>query len=86
MGTGCRKGQGGGGKKGGARGWGEALIKVLNKTGIVTLSFVIGMHITRQNWPKNAIRGVSPIFSREFPCNDIIVLQKRHNLARKVRK
>ena len=25
----------------------EALIKVLNKTGIVTLSLVIGMHITR---------------------------------------
>ena len=70
MGTGCGKGQGGGGKKGGARGWGdgggevggergwgEALIKVLNKTGIVTLSLVIGMHITRRNWPKNTFGG-----------------------------
>ena len=60
VGMGCRKGQGGGDKKGGGRGWGdgggesggergwgEALIKVLNKTGIITLSLVIGMHITR---------------------------------------
>ena len=76
----------GGGEGGGERGWGEALIKVLNKTGIVTLSLVIGMHITRRNWLKNAIRGISPIFGREFPCNDIIVSQKHHNLARKVRK
>ena len=72
-GMGCGKGQGGGGKKdgqggwgdgggegGGERGWGEALIEVLNKTGIVTLSLVIGMHITRRNWPKIAI-------SRGFP-------------------
>ena len=53
---GCRKGQGGGGKKGGGRGWDKGggvrgwnlyLIEVFNKTGIVTLSLVITMHITR---------------------------------------
>ena len=37
----------GGGEGGGEGGWGEALIEVLNKTGIVTLILVIGMHITR---------------------------------------
>ena len=99
MGMGCGKGQGGGGKKGGARGWGdgggegggergwgEALIKVLNKKGIITLSLVIRMHITRRNWLKIAILGVSLIFCREFPGNDIIVSPIHHNLARKVRK
>ena len=55
---GCGKGQGGGGKKVGARGWGKGdkggqggwnlyLNEVLNKTGIVTLILVIGMHIMR---------------------------------------
>ena len=71
-GRGCRKGQGGGAKKGGGRGWGkgggeggmeggwgEALIKVLNKTGIVTFSLVIIKHFTRRNRPKS--RGI-PIF------------------------
>ena len=29
------------------KGVGEALIEVLNKTGIITFSLVIGMHITR---------------------------------------
>ena len=43
----------GGGEGGGEGGWGEALIEVLNKTGIVTLILVIGMHITRRNRPKS---------------------------------
>ena len=76
----CRKGQGGGAKKGGGRGWGkgggegggeggwgEALIKVLNKTGIVTLILVIGMHITRRNRPKSRFSGGFPVFGRESP-------------------
>ena len=59
-GRGCRKGQGGGVKKGvgrgvgkgggeggGEGGWGEVLIEVLNKTGIVTMILVIGMHETK---------------------------------------
>ena len=52
---GCGKGQWGGGKKvggrgcgkGGQGGWNLYLNEVLNKTGIVTLILVIGMHITR---------------------------------------
>ena len=35
------------------RGWGEALIEVLSKTGIVTFSLVIVMHFTRRNRPKS---------------------------------
>ena len=46
-------GNDGGGEGGGEGGWGEALIKVLNKTGIVTLSLVIGMHIMRRNSAEN---------------------------------
>ena len=38
------------------RGWGEALIEILNKTGIVTFSLVIVMHITRRNRLKS--RGI----------------------------
>ena len=40
----------------GEGGWGEALIEVLNKTGIVTFSLVIVMHFMRKNWPK--LRGI----------------------------
>ena len=76
----------GGGEGGGEGGWGEALIEVLNKTGIVTLILVIGMHITRRNQPKSRFSGVSPVFGRESPWNDITISQKRHNLARKVQK
>ena len=96
MGTGYRKGQRGGGKKdrgrevgwwggegGGERGWGEALIEVLNKTGIVTLSLVIVMHITRRNRPKIAIFEGNPWFWGNPPCNDITFSKIRHNLTRK---
>ena len=91
----AERGQWGGAKNGGGKGvgrvvgkggLGEALIEVLNKTGIITLSLVIGMHITRQNWPTIAIFGGIPQFWREFPCNDIIVSPIRHNLTRKVQK
>ena len=41
------RGNDGGEEGGGEGGWGEGLIEVLNKTDIVTLSLVIGMHITR---------------------------------------
>ena len=70
-GMGCGKGQGGGGKKGGGRGWGKGggvrgwilyLNEVLNKTGIVRLIFVIGMHITRRNQPKSHFSGGFPQF------------------------
>ena len=93
---GCRKGQGGGGKKGGGRGvgwwggegggergWGEALIEVLNKTGIISFSSVIGMHITRRNQPKIAIFEGNPRFFGGIPCNDITFSEIHHNLARK---
>ena len=73
----------GGGEGGGEGGWGEALIEFLNKTGIVTLILVIGMHITRRNQPKSRFSGVSPVFGRESPWNDITISQKRHNLAQK---
>ena len=79
-GRGCRKRQGGRGKKGGGRGlgdgggegggergWGEALIEVLNKTGIVTLSLVIVKHFTRRNRPKIAIFEGNPRFFGESP-------------------
>ena len=46
-------GNDGGGEGGGEEGWGEALIEVLNQTGIVTFSLVIVMHITRRNRPKS---------------------------------
>ena len=52
----------GGGEGGGEGGWGEALIEVLNKTGIVTFSLVIVKHITRRNRPKS-ISGVSPFLA-----------------------
>ena len=52
----------GGGEGGGEGGWGEALIEVLNKTGIVTLILVIGMHITRRNQPKSRFSGGFPSF------------------------
>ena len=54
-----RVGQGGGVRGWGGwwgRGWGEALIEVLNKTGIVTFSLVIVKHFTRRNQPKS--RGI----------------------------
>ena len=65
---------------GGEGGWGEAFIKVLNKTGIVTFSLVIVMHFTRLNRPKS--QGI-PIFRGVSPSNDIIISQKRHILAPK---
>ena len=46
----------GGGEGGGEGGWGEALIEVLNKAGIVTFSLVIVKHFTRRNQPK--LRGI----------------------------
>ena len=64
-------------------GWNLYLNEVLNKTGIVTLTLVIGMHITRQNRPKSHFWGVSPVFGRESPWNDITISQKRHNLTQK---
>ena len=65
------------------KGWGEALIEVLNKTGIVTLSLVIGMHITGRNRLKSQFQGGFPIFGRESPRYDIIISQKCHVLAPK---
>ena len=57
----------GGGEGGGEGGWGEALIKVLNKTGIVTLILVIGMHITGRNRPKSRFSGGFPSFWQGIP-------------------
>ena len=73
----------GGGEGGGERGWGEALIEVLNKRGIVTLSLVIVKHFTRRNRPKIAIFEGNPRFLGESPCNDIMFSEIHHNLARK---
>ena len=47
-----RVGEGGWGN-GGPRGWNLYLNEFFNKTGIITFSLVIGMHFTRQNWPKS---------------------------------
>ena len=74
-------GQWGWGK--GPRGWNLYLNKVLNKTGIVTLSLVIGMHITRLNRPKIVILGGFLNFGRESPCNDITFSKISHNLTEK---
>ena len=57
----------GGEEGGGEGGWGEALIEVLNKTGIVTLSLVIGMHIMGQNRLKIAISRGFPHFWQGIP-------------------
>ena len=75
-----QEGWGRGWGKGGQGGWNLYLNEVLNKTGIVTLTLVIGMHITRRN---RVFGGVSPVFGRESPKNDITISQKRHNLAQK---
>ena len=75
-------GQGGWGK-GEQGGWNLYLNEVFNKTGIVTLSLVIGMHIKRQNWPKIAISRGFPNFGRESPYNDITISPIHHNLAQK---
>ena len=64
-------------------GCGEALIEVLNKTGIVTLILVIGMHIMRRNWPK--LWGI-PNFGGNSCCNDITFSKIHHNLAQKKSK
>ena len=76
-------GQEGWGKGGGVRGWNLYLNEVLNKTGIITLSLVIGMHITGQNRPKIAISGGFPRFGRESTYYDIIISQKCHVLIPK---
>ena len=73
----------GGGEGGGERGWGEALIEVLNKRGIVTLSLVIGMHIMRQNQPKS---WEIPDFWGNPHYNDITFSKIHHNLAQNFRK
>ena len=85
------QGQEGWAKGGGVRGWGKGgkgggiyiKMKFSNKTGIVRLILVIGMHITRQNLPKSHFLGGFPNFCREFPCNDIIISEKCHVLAPK---
>ena len=79
-------GNDGGGEGGGKGGWGQALIEVLNKTGIITFSLVIGMHIMRRNWPKSRFLGGFPKFWQEIPDNDIIVSQKHHVLTPKTRR
>ena len=48
-------------------GWGEALIKVLNKTSIVTLILVIRMHMRRRNRPKSHFSGGFPSFWQGIP-------------------
>ena len=63
----------------GKRGGLEALIEVLNKTGIVTFSLVIIKHFMRRNLGEFPILGVSPL-------NDIIISRKRHVLAPKIPK
>ena len=77
---------------GGVRGVGQGVergggiyikMKFSNKTGIVTLILVIRMHITRQNRPKSRFSGGFPNFWREFPRNDIIILEKHHILTPK---
>ena len=70
----------GSGVRGGVRGWILYLNEVLNKTGIVSFSSVIGMHITRRNRPKSW--GI-PDFGGNPHCNDITFSKIRHNLARK---
>ena len=68
-------GQEGWGKGGVVRGWGKGeqggwnlyLNEIFNKTGIVTLILVIGMHIMRRNRPKLHFPGGFPNFWRESP-------------------
>ena len=62
-GVGARRVGEGGGVRGGQGGWNLYLNEVLNKTGIVTLTLVIGMHITRRNRPKLRFWGVSPVLA-----------------------
>ena len=73
----------GGGVMGGVRGWNLYINEVFNKTGIVSLSLVIVMHVTRRNRPKIAISRGFPNFGGNPHCNDIIISQKRHVLASK---
>ena len=86
-GVGTRRVGEGGGVRGarGARGWNLYLNEVFNKTGIVTLSLFIGMHITGRNRPKSRFSGGFPKFWQGIPNNDIIFSQKRHVLAPKTR-
>ena len=56
-------GNDGGGESGGEGRWGEALIEVLNKTGIVTSDQGVITHVTTQNRTRN--RG-------EFPFLEVI--------------
>ena len=71
-GVGARRvGKGGGvrevGVRGGKGGWNLYLNEVLNKTGIVTLILVIGMHIMRRNRPKSHFSGGFPSFWQGIP-------------------
>ena len=52
----AERGKGVGPRRVGEGGWGEALIEVLNKTGIVTFSLVIIKHFMRRNRQKS--RGI----------------------------
>ena len=58
------------GSGGGEGWWGEALIKVLNKTGIVTSDKGVRTHVLTRN--RNEIMG-NPHFWGNPPCNDIII-------------
>ena len=68
------------GGEGGGEGGGERLlIKVFNKTGIVTLSLVIGMHIMRRNQPKIAIWQGIPVMTSRSQKYVIISWKKSGN-------
>ena len=69
-----------GARRVGEGGWNLYSNKVFNKTGIVILILVIGMHITRRNRPKS--QGI-PDFGGNPRCNDITFSKIRHNLAQK---
>ena len=90
MGTGCGKGQGGGGKKGGARGWGDGggeggkgvgrgFNQSFEQNRYRYIEFGYRNAHYETKLAKKCNSGVSPIFGREFPCNDIIVSQKRQS-------
>ena len=67
----------GGGEGGGEGGWEEALIEILNKTGIVTLILVYrNAHYETKSAEIALFGGFPQFFGRESPWNDITISQK----------
>ena len=80
-------GNDGGGEGGVEGGWGEALIEVLNENRYRYIQFSYQNAYYEMKSAEIAILGgVSPIFGRKSPCNDIMFSEKHHVLASKTRR